>query len=523
MNRRQRRLYAGLAAPAAIATLAMLSTTPGATAATGTPTFTNFQPAGLNAFGLNEGGGSVGTKCPGSSACYNTAAEPAIRADNAGNFYASSENGLGGGTEAWRSTDGGLHYVTLASPDAGSSANTSGLSPGGGDTDLAVGPDPLSAGVYNLYVASLSLANIDVSNSKDRGNNFSLNPVAARVPGDDREWLAADDSHNSTINGVSVPVDGGQKVCVSYHDVASGDIHVDCSYDAGTTFPQTSTAFDAGHLYLAQDNMIGNLTIARDVAENDPTKGNHNIYQVFSGGADVTEAAACATSINACSYHTVWIAVSKDGGNTFTDHMVYNNPNTSVSYGHQFVNVTTDRDGNIYVVYTDNHTVHYSYSQDQGSTWKGPFLISKTPASTAIEPWSVAGGAGKLDVVYYGSSTTGDPETFANSASWHVYFAQNLNVFGNPTGFTQIAATPINHYGAVCEGGVSCTGNRDLYDDFGVAASPTTGRASIVYSDDQFGGTSSPHNPSCGATTTNTGSCDHTMFATQTSGSGIYP
>ena len=46
------------------------------------------------------------------------------------------------------------------------------------------------------------------------------------------------------------------------------------------------------------------------------------------------------------------------------------------------------------------------------------------------------------------------------------------------------------HHGEVCQGGVSCMSsgkdNRDLYDDFGVAASPATGLASITYSDDQY-------------------------------------
>src|SRR5436190_19168995 len=53
----------------------------------------------------------IGESCPNSTTpCTNIAAEPQIRADNAGNFYGSSENGLGGGTEAWKSSDGGLHY-----------------------------------------------------------------------------------------------------------------------------------------------------------------------------------------------------------------------------------------------------------------------------------------------------------------------------------------------------------------------------------------------------------------------------
>jgi hypothetical protein len=73
----------------------------------------------------------------------------------------------------------------------------------------------------------------------------------------------------------------------------------------------------------------------------------------------------------------------------------------------------------------------------------------------------------------------------------------------------------------VCESGIACTGNRDLYDDFGVAASPTTGLASIIYSDDQYRA-GSPNSSGCDASASNTGSCDHTAVATQTSGSGIF-
>jgi hypothetical protein len=81
------------------------------------------------------------------------------------------------------------------------------------------------------------------------------------------------------------------------------------------------------------------------------------------------------------------------------------------------------------------------------------------------------------------------------------------------------------HYGAVCQGGAGCTGNRDLFDDFGVAASPTTGLASIVYSDDQFssGQPGSVNSPSCtGSSVSNSPSCDHTAIATQTGGTRIF-
>jgi hypothetical protein len=509
--------------------IALVWASPGPAGATttGTPfTFTNFEPAGLSTLGINEGGGTVGTSCPGAGAskCWNIAAEPAIRADGAGNFYATSENGLGTGTEAWKSTDGGRHYVTLPSPDATSQTNTTGFAPGGGDTDLAVGDDANKAGVYPVHVATLSLLNVDVANSQDGGQTFTLDPKAATISGDDREWIAADDSHQSPLG---LPLEGGDKVCISYHDVETYNINVDCSYDGGTTFTQHAVpgAIDTSHAFLIDNNEIGNLAIARDTYEGDGTNGNHNIYQVFSGPQDLAGTTACGTA-GTC-YNAVWIAVSKDGGQTFTDHLVHAASNINTSYGHQFVNVSVDRKGNIYVVYTDDHNMYYSYSRNQGTTWHGPYRINVSPANTAIFPWSVAGDAGKIDVVYYGTSyykSGTPPDSYPNSAAWHVYMAQNTNVFGDPTGFVQQAASPINHYGGVCEGGVSCTGNRDLYDDFGVAASPITGLASIVYSDDQYrsNNANNPNSPSCTAATTNTGSCDHTAFATQLSGPGLY-
>jgi hypothetical protein len=131
-----------------------------AQAASKSTTFTSYQ----------LGSGAVGENCPNATTpCTNGAAEPAIRADGAGTFYGSSENGLGAGTRARKSLDGGLHYSYQGEPDAGSQTNTTGVAPGGGDTDLATAPAKNSAGIFNVYVASLSLANVDVRTSNDGG------------------------------------------------------------------------------------------------------------------------------------------------------------------------------------------------------------------------------------------------------------------------------------------------------------------------------------------------------------------
>ena len=432
---------------------------------------------GRFAFTNFELGATPGTVCPGSPACTNGAAEPMIHADATGVFYVSSELGLGSGTYAWKSSDGGLHYTTLTSPNQ-VSQSAGGIAPGGGDTDIGTAPDANANGVHNVYVASLSLANVTVSTSMDGGATWSKNVLSATIPGDDREWISAD---------------GASKVCVSYHDIATFNIDVSCSFDAGATFTQLGSAIDAAHLFLLEDNSTGNLVI-------DPS--SHVIYQTFSGIATAPEALVPS------HFHAVWMAVSRDGGRTFNDYPVYINPDASVDYGHQFVNVSVDRAGTVYSVYSDNHNLFYSFSMDGGQTWSAPVQVNQTPSATAVMPWSAACAPGQLNVVWYGTSFYDGhtvPDNYPSSAAWYVYFAQNRSATAGGS-FAQLAATPIVHFGGVCEGGISCTGNRDLYDDFGIAVSPTTGLASIVYSDDQPG---------------NNGASDHTAIATQTGGPNI--
>jgi hypothetical protein len=462
------------------------------------------KPAQFSTFSLaGTPPNAAGTVCPGSGpACSNGAAEPAIRASKDGAFYASSENGLGGGTLAWKSTDGGRHYKSLTSPNGLSQTEDTGFAPGGGDTDLAVAPVRNASGQYNVYVASLTLANIDVSTSTDGGATWQLHPVTTPETLDDREWIAAD---------------GASKVCISYHNAPQG-ITVGCSSDAGATFTQFSPAIDAQHSFQTANNAIGNLAI-------DP--GSHTIYQLYSSIVDATEV-TCAPQFGVpmgCDYHGVFVAVSTNGGQTFTDRPVYVHPDKTVGYGHQFVNVSVDAAGTVYAVFSDNHNLFYAFSKDHGTTWSAPRRVNTGPSATAIFPWSVAGGAGKIDIVWYGTSYydgTNTPDNYPASAAWYVYFAQNLNATNRKSSFTQVRASPIVHFGGVCESGIACTGNRDLYDDFGVAANPLTGLASIVYSDDQYrNDAANAPNPGCTAARSNTGSCDHTSVATQIAGSGI--
>lgn len=513
-----------------------------ANAITATPaTFTNYELAGNPFFNGGNPPFSVTVNCPNNAGtCQNDEGEPQIRADRAGNFYGSSENvfcvigGQCGGTFAWKSTDGGSSFTTLKLPNSASGTacvpptgsdhcTSAGLSPAGGDTDIAVAPRLNSKGFYNIYVASLasSLANVYVSVSVDGGANWVLNPTGASIPVDDREWIAAD---------------GANRVCVSYHStITTNEIVVQCGTTTSTgliAFDPPKMAFDATHQFHALfNNQIGNLAI---------DAGNHVIYQVFSSIKDANDENPLTGCGTGCGTHAVWLARSIDAGAsfTFTDFLVYNNLNPLLNYGHQFVNVSVDKAGNVYVVYSDDHNLFYSFSRTFGQTWSGPFQINKPDSNTAIMPWSAAGSAGQLDVVWYGTSyydgfltpdnypsmKTANPNS---PAAWYVYFSQNLAATTSNV-WSQVKASGIIHYGGVCESGVTCMGNRDLLDDFGVAASPTTGKAVIIYTSDQFVGTAaepattrSNGSPVCDSPHSNTVDCSHTDIAVQTGGSTV--
>jgi hypothetical protein len=456
----------------------------------------------------------------GSTSKNNQAAEPQIRADQAGHFYVSSENGLGAGTDAWSSTDGGHTYGSLPQPneESSTSGGTTGFAPGGGDTDLATAPAKNSTGSYNVYVASLTLGSVTVSLSQNGGQSWASDVTSAKVPGDDREWIAAA---------------GANGFYLSYHAAGAGDEIIVNQGQVVAGQPTTVQTYDAINpaqtdIYLGtvEDNEIGNIAV-------DGKTGD--VYQVFVG------CPPSPTAVESCpALNTVYMAVgvpSTSGGVTtltFTDYVIYQSPDSSANFNNNFPAVAVDAAGNVYATWSNDHNVYLAHSTSQGQHWSAPGKVNHgTAATTAIYPWLTAGHAGQVDVVFYGTPAAANYQTCGQSGTytcqtepWSVFFTQNLNVLSGGT-WAQAKVTPVVHVGGVCQGGVTCTSNgndnRDLYDDFGVAASPTSGMASITYSDDQYADNiGTPNAGECTQAQNNTSSCDHTDYATQTSGHGIY-
>src|SRR5882762_8546389 len=128
--------------------------------------------------------------------------EPSARVDPQGTVYVGSIRGVPGGVDLHRyfapvdgapNADGTYPFKYKGRPDGcgilAFGCDMIGIAEGGGDIDFAVNYP--AAGVPNLSVSSLTLApGITANHSTDRGDTFSEpNPVAALVPGDDRQWM----------------------------------------------------------------------------------------------------------------------------------------------------------------------------------------------------------------------------------------------------------------------------------------------------------------------------------------------
>ncbi len=317
-------------------------------------------------------------------------------------------------------------------------------------------------------MASLNLGSINVATSNDDGKTFSQVPVQAGLPVDDREWIAAYGADTSLL---------------TFHDVATSNIDVLRSDTGGGPYTQIAQAIPATD-YKATNNELGNLVIDHD----NPSAGGFWAYQAFVAPS------ADPGPTNSAPYNEAFLAVSPDGGHTWTDKPIP----CSTAFGakglnHNFPNVSVAPNGTLFYAVSNDTSVYVASSTNHGDTWSCSGPIST--ATRAIFPWLVATSAGE-DLVYYGATGTG------STATWNVYFAQNLTQ--SLTGWNTSKLMAV-HTGDVCEGGVTCTGGRQLLDDFGVDTDQS-GWAHIAYSHDS---------PDLG------GSGSYTGYAVQTAGTPV--
>ena len=412
---------------------------------------------------LNRPGETINSN-PVTSVFYENDAEPRVVHDTLGNVYVAAIQAVPAGTDFWKSMDGGNTFTYLGQPDgtqaAAAAGAGTGVGLGGGDEDL------IPVGGNNLFLTSLWLGNVTNCGSSDGATTWLCNGFGA-LPADDRQWAA---SYGSNIVYLTTKQLGTL-------ENSTPSIYVAKSIDGGLTFPLVSEVTKP--ILGVQPGDQGNIIV-------DPNNGN--VYTVFFGG----------------SPNQVYMAKSSDGGSTWTLKLVYQEP-SGQSLGHVFPAIAVDKASNLYMVFSDGVRALFTRSVDGGATWSVPVQVNTgNNLKTAMEPWVIAGDAGKVDIFFYGTSSASFMDS---SAKWAVFMAQSQNALAKVPTFAIRQATDIMHIGAICINGIACAfGTRNLLEYF-YPDTYVDGSALAAYPDDYH----SDH-----ATW-----LSHTWFLKQTGGSKI--
>src|SRR5438309_39228 len=358
----------------------------------------------------------------------------------------------------------------------------------GGDEDVAVNTNG------DLIATDLDVSWASDQISTDQGKSFAAGTQTA--PEDDRPWLTA----------------AGQNVYVAYHDFTAEAPVVCTSLDGGHTFATCNQAFGADP---SVTNCAENTIPARALAV-DPT--NFSLNFLYS----------CSTASENLQHppygplHDYYLAQSTDGGLTWTTHPVFaadTSRGKAPNYANIFGTLAIDSAGNYYALFdgtaddgnadTNPYHVYLEVSTNHGQTWSKPIQVDHDAngAGTHVLAHLAVTTPGNVDVVWYGTTATGEPNgvcgtvamqspctdssgkpdglapyTDAKAPAWNVYLAQSTNALSASPTFKQVVAnsTP-THYGEICTNGLVCgSSDRSLLDFISVGVD-CKGLAHITY------------------------------------------
>jgi hypothetical protein len=404
------------------------------------------------------------------------AGEPSIRVDASDpkqRIWIAAPSGIGvdsrslpedadtGGDIFWYSDDDGKSW-THAPGTAGVGGPTI---VGGGDSDVATGPGG------EVYGTGLTLANVTLAASCDNGDTFTTNPFSAPGGGDDRQWIDTYEDRAKPVGAPDLVLDYGNigAARILVHQVFSpacappiGNVPLDVTL--ANTCPVPVLADPTCYQWpgnVAVDERTGDVYATYNT-QGDPDHDDIVVSRIAGG------ASRPATQLDVSTH-----VAAHDRQDTFDSFTV----------------VAVDRGRNVYVVWSERHhaaketATMLAVSTDRGQTWSKPRQVNKSPKTTTF-PWIVAGEAGKIDIVYYGTSSTGpSPETVPQSSTWKVYMAQSTNALSSKPTFTEAVASPPIQRGSICTSGTGCAaGTRDLLDFFQVDVD-RAGFANIAYTD----------------------------------------
>lgn len=430
--------------------------------------------------------------------------EPGLKVDSHNCIFVTAP----GGASMWKSVNNGASFLPKVNPVAA-------YTPTGGDEDILSIPQNNGARPDILYFADLaSLTNINIAKSIDGGATWIMpgpGGAAGHVDASsDRQWIATDRG---------VPTAADFTVYEMDHEAAAEAIRFNAlTVTGGTTdgvWSPPSSGMTDPELILPPTSTFPNTNPGPVFT--DPA--THKVYGVFTASVLRTNRANPPFG----KLPNVWAAVGdaptaagappgtynpSTAQFEMTNHPIFKGvqdspdllpapaptPNPAAkTFGNNtandFPSAAIDSGGNIYVVWamnnarTNEYMVWFASSHDHGKTYYGPFQVSQGPGA-AVMPWIAAGDTGRVDIVYYSTTTAVDPNVAPNSVEWNTFFAQSLNANAREPAFTRSQMSDhINHKGPICNMGLLCpSGTRTLADFFQVAIGPD-GLANVSFAD----------------------------------------
>ncbi len=395
----------------------------------------------------------------------------------------------GDAMEFWRSADAGKSWTQGSSPEAPSGDTTVNVDQSGAvyESNLNVisGQDTLQVDVFKSFDKGTTWPQQGSSTLSD--TNSTGQPALV-----DRQWVDAWIPPNHTTDTATV--------CLTYHDFGPSQIWVSCSFDGGKNF---GLPVDSITSPLAQlDSYCNTIPGGLKIVQSGPHAGR--IYVLWLAADPANPATGCNIT-QLAAFHSIWSAYSDDGGQTWTDQLVYD-AGPLHDGSEIFADLTLDNQGNPYTAFVMNLRTEYDIwveaSFDGGKTWNGrsdgtgaPYLVNVDQGTHFFAAIS-AGNPGQVDVAYLdtptliGSTPYGKPNEPAGDADadWNTFVGQSTNILtGSPT-WTNVRLTSVPvHHGDICTLGVFCAAvpgtNRNLLDFIDVQVD-ASGFFHVAYTDD---------------------------------------
>ena len=401
-------------------------------------------------------------------------AEPSIWVDSYNCIYVTAP----GNPWVWKSVNNGASFLPPTNPVADEATLT------GGDEDIITFPRPDGMRPDQVYFADLGLSTVHIRKSNAEVSASDHNPVWIKPgPGgaggdtavsSDRQWLAIDKG---------VPTATDQVVYEWDHELASEIMRMSAMVN------DTTWATQSGMGALS-DPELATTVPNTNPGPNFVDKTTHRVYGLFNASVPTTNAAnpPFGKLLNVWEADGPPPAAAGLPPGAFVNHVVhkgvYDSPNnpppavgppTGPTFGTNNANIfpagDIDSAGNIYVAWSMNNSrtnefsIWFAASHDHGATYYGPFWVSTSPMTaneTAVFPWVVAGDNGRVNVIWYATTSVGDPNTITGNPPWKLYFAQSLNANYREPVFRVVQPNPSNiiHNGQISTGGLLGSSDR---------------------------------------------------------------